>query len=212
MCVISWCFKGNTWVCFTFSCQFMIKGSWTLKRWRKDKSLCILCFFCQHYDGVMLSVLIIVVFHATDKSLSVFISLLPCSATDLKFKSDNMILKWSVTKAVMSVIRWAKSVVHFTFCLLKSLSVETHLGRFPMIAASSCFMSDNDSIKIMGIQFHFLLYTYNLSGSALKDKAFSVCGYWQHFLHFFLQRNSSLSGSTRGMYQVSERRSSPSTG
>lgn len=27
-----------------------------------------------------------------------------------------------------------------------------------------------------------------------------------------LQRNSSLSGSTRGMYQVSERRSSPSTG
>lgn len=29
---------------------------------------------------------------------------------------------------------------------------------------------------------------------------------------FSLQRNSSISGSTRGMYQVSERRSSPSTG
>lgn len=32
------------------------------------------------------------------------------------------------------------------------------------------------------------------------------------FFSLSLQRNSSLSGSTRGMYQVSERRSSPSTG
>lgn len=32
------------------------------------------------------------------------------------------------------------------------------------------------------------------------------------FLSLSLQRNSSISGSTRGMYQVSERRSSPSTG